>query len=189
MVVADLVQPLKEPKLLPKGTRIEVDFWYDSTPERGRQRGFDADTRALSLAITLQERHEAAMGSGEVVRLTEAAVIRLRTEVPLRFDDVTVATDNLAPDFPGSYGLWLKRGRRGWKLVFNHEADSWGTQHDPDFDAVQIDLEHSERGSAARPLGAARVPYGDGRGCLCIHWGAHDWSADFVIAHEPRDRQ
>ena len=34
MVVADLVQPLKEPKLLPKGTRIEVDFWYDSTPER-----------------------------------------------------------------------------------------------------------------------------------------------------------
>ncbi len=43
MVVADLVQPIEEPKLLPKGTRIEVDFWYDSTPERGRQRGFDAD--------------------------------------------------------------------------------------------------------------------------------------------------
>ena len=25
----------KEPKLLPKGTRIEVDFWYDNTEERG----------------------------------------------------------------------------------------------------------------------------------------------------------
>ena len=24
----------KEPKLLPKGTRIDVDFWYDNSPER-----------------------------------------------------------------------------------------------------------------------------------------------------------
>ena len=29
-----------EPKFLPKGTRIEVDFWYDSTDERGARRGF-----------------------------------------------------------------------------------------------------------------------------------------------------
>ncbi len=33
----------KEPKLLPKGTRIEVDFWYDRTTERGASRGFDGD--------------------------------------------------------------------------------------------------------------------------------------------------
>ncbi len=33
----------KEPQLLPKGTRIEVDFWYDSTTERGTRRGFDGD--------------------------------------------------------------------------------------------------------------------------------------------------
>ena len=32
-----------EPKLLPKGTRIEAEFWYDSTAERGARRGFDAD--------------------------------------------------------------------------------------------------------------------------------------------------
>ena len=31
----------KEPKLLPKGTRIDVDFWYDNTPERGAREGFD----------------------------------------------------------------------------------------------------------------------------------------------------
>ena len=31
----------KEPKLLPKGTRIDVDFWYDNTPERGVRQGFD----------------------------------------------------------------------------------------------------------------------------------------------------
>ena len=33
----------KEPKLLPKGTRIEVNFWYDSTEQRGVRRGFNAD--------------------------------------------------------------------------------------------------------------------------------------------------
>ena len=31
----------KEPKLLPKGTRIDVDFWYDNTSERAARRGFD----------------------------------------------------------------------------------------------------------------------------------------------------
>ena len=33
----------REPKLLPKGTRIEASFWYDSTEERGMRRGFDGD--------------------------------------------------------------------------------------------------------------------------------------------------
>ena len=31
----------KEPKLLPRGTRIDVDFWYDNTPERAARRDFD----------------------------------------------------------------------------------------------------------------------------------------------------
>ena len=31
----------KEPKLLPKGTRIDVDFWYDNSPERAARRDFD----------------------------------------------------------------------------------------------------------------------------------------------------
>ena len=33
----------KEPKLLPKGTRIEVDFWYDNTEGRGVRRSFNAN--------------------------------------------------------------------------------------------------------------------------------------------------
>jgi hypothetical protein len=33
----------KEPKLLPKGTRIEVDFWYDNTEERGVRQRFNAN--------------------------------------------------------------------------------------------------------------------------------------------------
>ena len=33
----------KEPKLLPKGTRIDVSFWYDNTPERAARRSFYPD--------------------------------------------------------------------------------------------------------------------------------------------------
>ena len=33
----------KEPKFLPKGTRLDVDFWYDNTPERAARMGFNAD--------------------------------------------------------------------------------------------------------------------------------------------------
>lgn len=179
-------------------------------PTDTEQLTFDSDTSAAARFLTLDERNEtavvlpdesriavlvwqeqlvdgadfaalAALGDGEVVRLTQGAVIRLRNEVPLRFGDTPIPTENLAPDFPGSYGLWLKRAGDGWRLVFNHEADSWGTQHDPAFDAAEIHLEHSEDGLATRPLGAALVPVTAHAGRLVIHWGAHEWAADFTI--------
>jgi hypothetical protein len=116
---------------------------------------------------------------GELVELSGGAVIRLRTEVPLRFGDTLVPTDNLAADFPGSYGLWLKATGGTWRLVFNHEADSWGTQHDPAFDAVEIDVEHTHGGPFTdRPLAVSLHPRGEGRIGFVIHWGQHTWSSD-----------
>lgn len=148
---------------LPPGARVSVLVWQEQNVEH-------ADFAAL-----------AALAEGEVVRLTEAAVMRLRSEAALRFGDVVVPTGNLSPGFPGSYGLWLKRSAGGWRLVFNHEADSWGTQHDPAFDAAEIDVAHSEDGLATRPLGAALLPVTARSGRLVIHWGAHDWAADFTV--------
>ena len=171
---------------------------------------FDSDTSAGARFLRLSERHESAvelpgdarlavlfwqeqsvdledfagvetLADGEVLRLTQAAVIRLRNETPLRFGGVTLPTGNLAPGFAGSYGLWLKRRGDGWRLVFNHEADSWGTQHDPAFDAAEIGLAYSQDGLDTRPLGAALVPATADAGRLVIHWGAHEWAADYTI--------
>lgn len=173
------------------------------------RRDFDSDTSAIALAVTLAERHESAMvlpdesrisvlfwqtlntdhddftgialaEEGDIVRLTQAAVLRLRTEIPLQFGSVAVPTDNLAPDFPGSYGLWLKRVDNGWRLVFNNEPDAWGTQHNAEHDAAEVDLTYSRSGQSTRPLGATLIPTGEGRGKLVIHWGLHEWSADFT---------
>ncbi len=123
-----------------------------------------------------------SIGDGDLVELTEGAVIRLRTEVPLRFGDTLIPTDNLAADFPGSYGLWLRASGPGWTLVFNNEPDSWGTQHDPAFDAAEIDIDHTHGGPyEARPLGVSLVPVESNEGRLVIVWGQHVWAADFTI--------
>ena len=123
-----------------------------------------------------------SIGDGDLVQLTEGAVIRLRSEVHLRFGDTLIPTDNLAPDFPGSYGLWLRASGPGWTLVFNHEPDSWGTQHDPAFDAAEVDIDHTHGGPYEdRPLGVSLVPAGGDAGRLVIVWGQHVWAADFTI--------
>ena len=123
-----------------------------------------------------------SIGDGDLVELTEGAVIRLRSEVPLRFGDTLIPTDNLAPNFPGSYGLWLKASGPGWTLVFNNEPDSWGTQHDPAFDAHEVDIDHTHGGPYEdRPLGVSLVPAGGDEARLVIVWGQHVWAADFTI--------
>ena len=123
-----------------------------------------------------------SIGDGDLVRLTQGAVIRLRSEVPLRFGDTLVPTGNLAPDFPGSYGLWLRAAGSGWALVFNNEPDSWGTQHDPAFDAAEVDIEHTHGGPYEdRPLAVSLLPVDDDEGRLVIYWGQHTWTADFTI--------
>jgi hypothetical protein len=124
----------------------------------------------------------ASTPSGEVVMLTEAAVPRLKIERPLRFGSVTLRTENQAPNFPGMYGIWLKRAGSGWHLVFNSEPDAWGSQHDRKFDVAEIELTHSEGPDATRPFGVALEPIAADRGRLVILWGPHEWSADFVVA-------
>ena len=48
-----------EPKFLPKGTRIEAEFWYDNTEERGVRRGFNAD---LAPAFGARTNDEMSLG-------------------------------------------------------------------------------------------------------------------------------
>ena len=181
-------------------------------PPRGRSLTRDSDTSARARAATLGTRNETALwtsdgahiqvlfhketgtdgddyagiettADGDVVQLTQAAVIRLRTEVSLRFGQTLMPTGNLSPDFPGAYALWLKKTGSGWQLVFNNEPDSWGSQHDPAFDAAAIDLSYArvEPAEPDRPLAVYIAPLGVEENRLIIHWGVHVWTADFTI--------
>ncbi len=165
---------------LSSGHQLSVSFQRSfATGERTasgsvpRTRGLAADGVDFARLTTTR--------AGEVVMLTEAAVPRLRIDRPLRFGAAEIAVGNQVPGFPGSYGLWLKRAANGWRLVFNHEPDAWGSQHDPKFDAAEVELQHSEGHTASRPFAVALVPTGNDRGRVIVIWGPHEWSADFVM--------
>ena len=124
----------------------------------------------------------AAAQDGEVIEMIRASVLRLKSDVPLRFGMTDIPTGNLAPGFAGAYGIWLRKAGDGWRFVFNHEPDSWGTQYDAAFDAGEIAVDYARTEGSFRPLGATLVPTGPGRGRLVVHWGPHEWSADFVVS-------
>ncbi len=177
---------------------------------RGQEREADTDTTDIARRNTLSERNETAVvlangsrvgvlfwkgidvededfghlsetADGAVVRLIRAAPPRLRTDVTLRFGETALSTGNLAAGFAGVYAVWLRKVADGWRFVFNNEADSWGTQHDPAFDAAEVDAEYSRSDASFRPLGVTLMPVGGGGGRLVVHWGPHEWAADFVV--------
>jgi hypothetical protein len=123
----------------------------------------------------------ASVANGGIVELTEAQVPRLTIDTPVRFGNFTLRTENQVGGFPGVYGMWLKRVGDGWHLVFNQEYDVWGTQHDQKFDVGEIELAHTEHDPTTQPFTLALVPASPDRGQLNIVWGAHRWTADFVV--------
>ena len=125
----------------------------------------------------------AGTAAGDVVRWVRAAPPRLRTDVDLRFGRTSLPTGNLAAGFAGMYAVWLRKIDGGWRLVFNDEADSWGTQYDAAFDAAEVAAEYSRTAGAFRPLGVTLVPTGNSRGRLVLHWGPHEWAADFAAGN------
>ena len=149
--------------VLPDGARISMLYW----------KGIDVEDEDYPRIADTPD--------GAVVGMIRAPVLRLKSDVSLRFGDADVPTGNLAAGFAGAYGVWLRRAGSGWRFVFNHEPDSWGTQHDPDFDAGETPVEYSRTTGSFRPLGATLVATGDDRGRLVVHWGPHEWAADFTV--------
>lgn len=149
--------------VLPNGAGVTVVYW----------KGVDVEDEDYP--------NVAAARDGDVIETIRAPVLRLKSDVSLRFGETDVPAGNLAPGFAGFYGVWLRRAGDGWRFVFNHEADSWGTQHDAAFDAGEAAAGYTRVRESFRPLGATLAPAGPGRGRLVVHWGPHEWSADFVV--------
>jgi hypothetical protein len=103
----------------------------------------------------------------------------------LRFGEAILATGNVSPDFAGVYSFWLRapaEGRDEWRLVFNDEADVWGTQRDPARDRVEVPLEHEVVADEAKELTVALTAQGVDGGLLELRWGTYRWRASFIAA-------
>ena len=196
----ELPPPLRRPRVSGRGTPRQASD--DNSPTARNNMLNERNETALVLpdgarismlywkGIDVEDEDYATWGEtpdGAVVEMIRAPVLRLKSDVALRFGDADVPTGNLAPGFAGAYGVWLRRAGGGWRFVFNHEPDSWGTQHDPDFDAAETPVEYSRAAGSFRPLGATLIPTEDDRGRLVVHWGPHEWAADFTVVREAVD--
>ena len=118
--------------------------------------------------------------AGEVYNYPGSRCFKLQTDANLVFGTATVAAHNFGPDYPGTYSLWLKKSADGMQLVFNQEADVWGSMHNPDADVSEIVLSAEK---LTEPLDALKIevlPADDG-GLLRIAWGTDSWSAPFSV--------
>ncbi len=117
---------------------------------------------------------------GEVFSYGGSRTMKLLTDVDLVFGETRVPAHNYAPDYPGSYGMWLKRTADGWHLVFNGQADLWGSQYEPGSDVAEIPLEVAELETLQEEL-LLELTEEEGAGTLRILWGNRAWSAAFQV--------
>ena len=121
-----------------------------------------------------------ALATGEVSRFEGGRAIKLLSEASLKFGDTVVPKGNIAADYSGVYSLWLKRADSGWEIVFNREADIWGTQRlaEADVASVAVDYRVAETETEELTIELVEVP---GGGLLRMAWGASEWIAPFEI--------
>ena len=122
-----------------------------------------------------------SLADGEVLGLVYGKPFKFWTDADLAFEDAKIAAHNHGPTYPGVYSLWLKREGDGWKLVFNHLADVWGTMHMADHDIAETTLEVR---TLAEPVATTEgsLEATDDGGRLVIRWGSMEWSTPFQLA-------
>ena len=167
--------------------RNMASVWLDDGPRLSVVYGKNLNVENRDFA------HLVSVAPDMVVTTTGAAVIRLDIDVPLQFGDVTLELGNVGglSDSPGGYGVWLKRAAdaKGWRLVFNHEPDAWGTQYNSEFNVGEVDADYSQSNltgdgmhDSTRALSASVMMTAPDQGRLLLVWGPHEWSADFSVA-------
>lgn len=120
------------------------------------------------------------LAAGEVMMITASAPPKLWTHADLTFGDLVIKEGNVAENYPGVYGLWLRKTDDGWNLVFNNKPDVWGTMYDPAVDAGEVPLEYSKTELAVDSFTAELKETGENSGTLELTWGDHRWATPFT---------
>jgi hypothetical protein len=121
-----------------------------------------------------------AVKDGEVFEYVGGRATKLMTDVDLKFAGAVVKKENAAPNYPGVYSLWLRKTGDGWELIFNNEADVWGTMYNAEANAATVKL---EAGKAAEPSETFKVvlEQTEHGGVMHLIWGDQQWSVPFEV--------
>ena len=121
------------------------------------------------------------VADGEIFEFTLSRATKIYTDLDLNFGGVILEKENMAPDYPGVYSLWLKKVGSGWNLVFNSQPDVWGTRYEPEFDVAEIPLTVSKIDGDPKEIFLVKLEGTEGGGTLQMSWGDTQWSAPFTL--------
>lgn len=156
------------------GTR-QADVEIDGSEIRVRYTAIKWDSPAFE---TLQN-----LADGEVFTYTDGRTIKLFTEADLIFGDTVLKTENVAPDYPGVYSLWLKRDGSDWRMVVNRDADILGSQYEASADVAEFPVREAELDEDVGPMTIELEQDGNG-GVLKIMWRTYAWIVPFEVGEE-----
>lgn len=121
-----------------------------------------------------------ALPDNAVYTYVGSRATKLFTDADLKFGDTVVKANNMAPNYPGVYSLWLKRDGSRWSLVFNEQPDVWGTQHDAAFDVATVPLTTQTTDTAQENF-LVTLEQKENGGQLRLAWGNTTWSTPFAM--------
>ncbi len=105
---------------------------------------------------------------------------KILTDVDLHFGDTVVKQGNAYVTYPGVYSIWLKKTAKGYSLVFNEEADVWGTMFNPDTQAYEVPLTETKVEEASDKMKVTLEKLDDNTGTLNVFWADKKYSVNFT---------
>lgn len=154
------------------GTR-QADLEIGANKIRVRYTAIKGDSPAYNVLGSLE--------ADSVFTYSEGRTIKLLSDADLVFGDTLLKTENAAANYPGVYGLWLKKTDTGWSLVANEDTDILGSQYDPSANITEFPVTVSDSGEEAGGPMEVVLEENESGGVLKILWGTRVWSAPFTI--------
>ena len=80
----------------------------------------------------------------------------------------------------GSYSIWTIPSQKGWTIMFNSQANIWGTEYNPEYDVLRVPMQNGKAKNFTELMTIEIQPSGDG-GQLSIIWDNTQASVPFRV--------
>jgi hypothetical protein len=80
----------------------------------------------------------------------------------------------------GAYSIFTLPTQNGWTLIFNKQANIWGTEHNANYDVLKIPMQTQSLNESTELLTFALAPAGNNGGLISVSWDKLKASVGFT---------